>query len=489
MPTTIYLPEQVVNILSKTVSKNPPEFKYIDKLAKYYLYLVFEQTISDFNNNSFENYTKLCSKILRKYASNYKLYFDYFKENEILESLTYIKNENYAECTKYRFSEKIRRLFETTPTKVSALEILETKLRNITWNDREINKPLDRECYHLTKWLNPNLTINHIGCTEIIEIGNYSTFNRISTTTKIANIVAGRFFATRKKETDNRLHTNFTSLCADFRPFISYEGEDLVNYDIKNSQPFFLIVIIELLKRQLEQKKSKSNYYINNKYKSNKIIYKILTTIYKSSSLMLHNLRKTLYNKEFSEEYELIKNWILNGEFYENLGNIMYPIEPSTGQWERKYKKVLGKNLQGKKIVINISDFYELDKKRKMVKDAVFVILFGSISQKGDDIKLFEQYFPAFSKLLETLKQEDQNQLALLLQQVESATIIDFVTKEIAKLHPEMPMLTVHDSIAIPRSWSTKVHMPELIKYFVKKFTGLTPRIDTDYYCPKCKAS
>ena len=124
-----------------------------------------------------------------------------------------------------------------------------------------------------------------------------------------------------------------------------------------------------------------------------------------------------------------------------------------------------------------------------MTKDAVFVILFGSVKNSGDDIKRFNQHFPAFGNLLKNLKLENSNQLALLLQQVESACIIDFVTKEISNNYPDLPMFTVHDSIAIPRSWSLMVNMAELITDLIARFTGMKPSVKEEYYCPHCQAS
>lgn len=494
MPKKIILPEQIVNFLDKRVSENPPKFKYNRKLAVFFLFQVYKQTLSKFDNESFETYVKLCADILKKYCGKYNLYFDYFKENEILESLTHVKNAKMSECTKYRFSAEIRIFFENSPVKVSVIDLIDRKLSNKIWDERDISQALDKQCVHLTKWLNEKLKINYHEAAEVIENGNYSIFNKISTATRIASIAAGNFYASRKKETDNRLHTNFTSLCADFRPFIRYDGEDLVNYDIKNSQPYFLIVIVEMMKGLLAEEKPHSLLVNTDKYyKPNNIINKIIKTIYNNQyiSLMMHNIEETLCSSEFFEEYSKLKNWIIDGEFYENLGAVLYPTIPTQSLWERRFKKVIGKDTKGNDIVKTESKYYNLTEKRKMVKDAVFVILFGSVNErvKGDDIKLFEKHFPHFSKLLKILKMQNQNQLALLLQQVESATMIDFVTKEIAKLHPEMPMLTVHDSVAIPRSWSLKVNLPELIQSLVTEFTGLTPGVDTDYYCPKCQAS
>lgn len=200
-------------------------------------------------------------------------------------------------------------------------------------------------------------------------------------------------------------------------------------------------------------------------------------------------MEESLYSSQFEEEYELLKTWILRGTFYEELGDVLYPGQPLNGSWERRYKKTIGKNAKGDKVPTTVSKFYAPDQKRRMTKDAIFVIFFGSVEHPGDDIKLFNKHFPAFGKFLADLKSENSNQLALMLQQVESTCIIDYVTKEISKEHPDMPMFTVHDSIAIPRSWSHKVNMKEIIEKHVMAFTGVKPSIKQEYYCPDCIAS
>src|SRR5690606_17698926 len=128
------------------------------------------------------------------------------------------------------------------------------------------------------------------------------------------------------------------------------------------------------------------------------------------------------------------------GEFYEDLGDVLYPGQPLNGSWERRYKKTIGKNAKGKDICTTVPQFYAPHQKRKMTKDAIFVILFGSVHNAGDDIKLFNKHFPAFGRFLKDLKSDKSNQLALMLQQVESTCMIDYVTKEISKDHPDMPM-------------------------------------------------
>ncbi|MDF0718934.1 hypothetical protein P0M11_02865 [Kaistella sp. PBT33-4] len=488
----IYLPVIITEFLEEKVSQNPPPFKMNMRLAKFFLNQVYYNVTKGWENETFDLYVPLCANILRKYYQKFHFYFNYFIDSGILERLNYLNKGGKGTCYRYRFSADLRSLLETVERfpENSVINMRESKLQDKLYVGRMISKDVQAQCSHLTKWLNSQLQIDCEAAAKVIESGNNSSFNKLSTSTRILQISEGSFYATRKATSDNRLHTNLTNLCADFRPFLSYAGEDLVNYDIKNSQPFFLIAIVELLKAQIQGGAFSVNDIID-KHSDNKslIIYNIINKIYSSRSLILLKLEESLCSSQFNEEYKLLKRWILKGEFYEDLGDVLYPGQPLNGSWERRYKKIIGKNANGKDKCTTDSKFYAQDQKRKMTKDAIFVILFGSVDNAGDDIKLFNKHFPAFGRFLKDLKSDSSNQLALMLQQVESTCIIDFVTKEISKEHPDMPMFTVHDSIAIPRSWSHKVNMKEMIEKHVMAFTGVKPSIKQEYYCPDCIAS
>ena len=492
MPKSIYLPVIITEFLEEKVRLNPPSFKMNIHLAKFYLNQVYYNVTKGWENETFDLYVPLCADILRKYYQKCHKYFNYFIESGILERLNYLNKVGKGTCYRYRFSADLRSLLEKVDRfpENSEINMMESKLRDKLYEQRMISKDVQEQCSHLTKWLNSELQIDCEAAAKVIESGNYSSFNKLSTSTRIMQIAHGSFYATRKAASDNRLHTNLTNLCADFRPFLSYAGEDLVNYDINNSQPFFLIAIVELLKAQIHGGAFSVNDITDN-HSDNKslIINNIINKIYSSGSLILLKLEESLCSSQFNEEYKLLKRWILKGVFYENLGDMLYPVEPYNKVWERRFKKILGKDAKGKDVCSTISKSYDIEDKRKMTKDAVFVILFGSVNNAGDDIKLFNEHFPAFGRFLKDLKSDNSNQLALMLQQVESACIIDYVTKQISKDHPDMPMFTVHDSIAIPRSWSLKVNMEEMIEKYVMAFTGIKPSIKQEYYCPDCIAS
>lgn len=51
----------------------------------------------------------------------------------------------------------------------------------------------------------------------------------------------------RNPGSDNRLHTNLTNMPSKFRPYLTYYGENIQSLDIKNSQTYFMVLVLESL--------------------------------------------------------------------------------------------------------------------------------------------------------------------------------------------------------------------------------------------------
>src|SRR5690606_20319980 len=85
----------------------------------------------------------------------------------------------------------------------------------------------------------------------------------------------------------------------------------LANFDVRCSQPYFLVVLIE------------------EKYSS-------------IDTLMFENLIDILYSKGFREEYGKIKDWILKDDFYTKMANELFDgmaISLERIEWFGKGKK------------------------------------------------------------------------------------------------------------------------------------------------------
>lgn len=99
------------------------------------------------------------------------------------------------------------------------------------------------------------------------------------------------------------------------------------------------------------------------------------------------------------------------------------------------------------------------EKDRSVIKEMTYKVLFGRnrINSKSDI--LFSKVFPTIYNFIKLYKKEFNNHkiLAHDLQRAESRLIYNKIIKKIMILHPEIKIITVHDSIVFPKKWKDKV--------------------------------
>ena len=123
------------------------------------------------------------------------------------------------------------------------------------------------------------------------------------------------------------------------------------------------------------------------------------------------------------EEFELFKYLTLNGKYYQ------YVMDH------------LGTNDKG------------------MVKEMTYKVLFGKNASNSKADKIFQELFPSIHHFIKLYKREhkDYKILAYELQRAESNLIFNKIIRDIMIFHPEIKLVTVHDSIIIPRKYKDPV--------------------------------
>ncbi|CAI9682468.1 hypothetical protein [Elizabethkingia anophelis] len=440
---TEFLPKAVLNKLNESILFNPPQFNINKGLAVLFLSLILSVPAKDrkLEINS-DQYVHLNSTILEGYHREYSKYFKYFLGNGILEKKNYSTTSQRSNS--YRFSVGL------IPDSVDLVAIDITSLADRVHRGKFIIENTSitpkLKCDHLIKWLNPKLTIDKNSALEVIKSGVIDKTQCLYYTYAIEKLCTGNFYATRKLEADNRLHTNLTNLPKALRPFLRYGGEKLYSRDICTSQPFFLVYLIEYiyLYRDIPCKDS------------------INLPIY---TLMLEELCNCLLTEGFREDYEKLKDWVLYGDIYNELGDLLFPDQDIEKVTVKEFSKVEG--------------FY-VDVKYKSKRDAMKVItltiFYSALKTKNPQIKKFKQLFPNFYKLLSLFKQDDYKSFSKILQHIEANCIIDYVTKKLSIDYPQMPLYTIHDSIMTTESYRAilDTEMPKLISEYC---LGLKPQI------------
>jgi hypothetical protein len=100
----------------------------------------------------------------------------------------------------------------------------------------------------------------------------------------------------------------------------------------------------------------------------------------------------------------------------------------------------------------------ETDKKK--VKEMTYKVLFGRNIGSSKVDKQFKKLFPTIHQFIKTYKKENEDYrvLAYDLQKAESNLIFNTIIKKINQFYPEIKLITIHDSIVIPKKYREEVN-------------------------------
>ncbi|WP_336964089.1 hypothetical protein [Chryseobacterium contaminans] len=452
------IPSVIKNYIDTLVKVYRPTFTYKLKVEFfYYIIATIIRRQNTYENKALENIpVALNAKILKRIKSDYNEYIDWLIEQEII-----FKAENYnpgKSSNKYCFANFILpSLKEDSGSEIVEMEALKSNTIIVARSIEESEVYEDNK--HLLKWFNDGLEIDfERAVTYIKDLSYYEgeifdlMHKKVHWDHQILALHHKAFYATRNEESDFRLHTALTNLKKIFKPFITYEGQELIGYDLKNSQPFFLIFLIDSI--------------INNSDRISNILSR--TYIQKDYiSFMLQNLRKHLSTEGFLKEYDVFKTWVLNGEIYENMESIIKP------------KKRLGcyfANIYNPRK--KITEIKKVNNIRALMKGVIFTLFFSGIKTRNSNYKTFKKAFPNLVEAIELFKEKDNADFSKLLQNIESDCIIDFVSKKIAKEYSKMPLFSIHDSLSTTENYAPILE--GLMPKYIYEYTGLTPKIEEE---------
>jgi hypothetical protein len=231
----------------------------------------------------------------------------------------------------------------------------------------------------------------------------------------------------------------------DLRKFLTYNGEKLVNLDIKNSQPLLSGILLnpefytETGNFSIHTLKSLNKIIPNNKYQKFK---KTISSLYINIMLVISS--ETIASKEFEDYLKIVQE----GTLYEEIFNVLHPGRPLSRE------------------------------NRAKIKEIVFTIFYAD-NRHGPRLRKiglpFKRRFPNIFEIFSLLKRNNKIIFSHILQKTESQLIIEIITKRIAKERPELPIFTVHDSIST--TLGNEKYVKQVMKEEIKKLTGLDANI------------
>lgn len=424
--------------LEAILKDNPPAFKRKVKIDVFY-FILDQITKGVWLTNIEDNrgIIEIHSNKLQSFNHDYKEYIEYLIANNIIATDNHYQIGSKSKG--YYFVNLKPNLEEPLEEIPVADTLIKDKLvSHFYWEF--ITKHETKHYGHLTKWFNEELKIDYkpalkkldkvfckarqpkVYSKEEIEEESVKKFKNLIA---INNLHKQSFFCSVDFNI-GRFHSNLSTLNKKLRPFITYKGKNLVNIDVRNSQPLLSTAILR--KEFWTREHSGMNIYrfpsaLNLLSGSPVDSYAVksfsldhleeLDVVFRDAETVIMSVTFLLekHSESFSE-------WIIaaeSGKFYESIFKKIHP-----GESFRKDE----------------------------VKVAMLKFFFSENKHTSKDKKLIMDAFPEVTKVFERLKQKDHVTLSHILQRLESTLMIEFVSRRIAHDKPDLPFFTIHDSIA-----------------------------------------
>jgi hypothetical protein len=481
---TFFLPAALD--LDAIIAQNPDYFPPLkkDKLA-YILHKISSIPATNKNLDIIDGFVPLYSKALQDVVDNYKQYLDFAIDTGIIE-----RNNSYqvgGGSKSCRFTAAYQgELTEYTPTDFTLIQ----NLRHYRENQKKTVVKHD----YLTKWFNKKLKIDtkKIECflDEEWQLKNdnedlwewdasrkkYKNHYLQQVCSKMAaEYIARGEYNLKIDDKVHRFHSNLTNMRGLVRNALTYDGQNLVAVDIKNSQPYFSLLLLQenfwnansdskkdlfLLKSLQNTSKKKKDWYPKklNYIKMIKTIkFKKEDNIKYKSIIMLGETMAALINKGFDDDKYLFEDLVVTGKLYKTL--------------EIALKR----------------DLNMLDATRNTAKIAVFQAIFSDNkfigTKEAASKKLFSELFSSIYKVYYEIKRKGKILLPVLLQNIESHFIVEVIARRIAKEHPNLPIYTIHDSIVT--TMGNEQIVADIISEELTKGVGKAPSLKFEYWKPE----
>ena len=269
-----------------------------------------------------------------------------------------------------------------------------------------------------------------------------------------------------------RFHAPHTRLFTPLRQFLLINGQPLITKDIRNSQiVFFAKLLKESIYKTLLQGKQPNNGEISLCCTlSNIEEVERFTDLTEKGIIYDHLLAKAkktipdyLQRKKDRDEKKMIwqerfKEWLVD-----------QPISHNADEWKALRKK-FHRIVPLKSIQVQGREFTRDDFKRALFAD----VFYGRPQVTTPLSRLFMEEFPEVYRFVLAEKQHGYEELARKMQRAEAEFMLGTVCKRLFDYHPDVPVVTIHDSIStIPE------HVALVERVILGEFTriGINPTL------------
>ncbi len=421
-------------------------------------------------NEKGNSFVPLSSEILQEVVHDYKKHLDFLLSNGILltdnhfiegeKCRWYCFNHPYAgqrlkevKVYNYKLKQAIRRAAHKRNEK------LKKALRGYNyltkwWDEGKLE--IDLKAAHLWIEKYKKEKIDSIENNPSIVDKNLAIENAIDTTEDFKYLALSIHTNNHKYSFSgegHRFYNPISNLKRELRGFLSYDGQPLVDIDIKNSQPFLSTALFQssFWKKQCRGK----SQILTLEEISKEIFNKVSKEQYYKHIITLLKTSESLVNREspFKKFIDLVKN----GTFYEYIQEHFEPLYPT-----------------------------KFDTRGK-VKVAVLTIFYieNYIAVHHKPSQTFKEHFPEVYELFRLIKGIQNNYLPIILQRIESFLVIDVVCKTLSKQHPQIPFFTIHDNVITTKGNEGIVR--DIMSLEIEKWIGYKPQLAFEDLTPPIK--
>ncbi len=251
----------------------------------------------------------------------------------------------------------------------------------------------------------------------------------------------------------HRFYNPITNLKKELRQFLTYDGQQLVELDFKNCQPFFVTNLFN------------SSFWEPNNSKN-------------EEKLKLERLNKEIYKE------------VVNSKYYKDIITLRKSLETFTGKGLdiNKYSELVVGGGFYEYIQEHFESLYpDRFSCRKKVKQEVLRIFY--VENRKTELEFykpcqtFQTHFPNVYALFWLIKEIQNNFLPIILQRIESFLVLDVICKRISLLHPQIPIFTIHDSIITTKG--NEGNIKEIMRSEIKNWTGNELKVEFEELNPE----
>lgn len=442
---TLYVPRSVD--IDRLLLENPPNFKGKRDCFVYILDLI--NSIPSRKRDeikSYNGYTPINKKLLQRRIHKYKKYIEYLKYHGIVQ-----ENRQYVPLVSSMGLKFSDRYTAANPDRSSLVPVIITDwplIKSIVYLHKNYNVELTEGLSYLKRWFNNKFEIDFEGGVNYLnelaqqEIDSGETqdlmlrYNsRLLPFLKLKN----EEYLFYVDNTGFRLHTNLTQMMSGLRKFIKYDGQTLCAVDIRNSQPFLAISLLDDI-----------IFCANNL--PDKIINPKLINHDNFPIMLVEKIKR---NKN-EPDVLLYREYVASGMFYEKFGRLL-----------------VENNLIENTPNVTI---------REEAKEITFSSIYSPNTSIGYNkpMQLFKQQFPNVFEIFALIKKGKKNHpsFSICLQRLEAELVLHKACEKINTERPDVFTASLHDSIITTED--NVDYIKEVLYNVLKENIGIEPALKVE---------